>query len=217
MASGETEEIVEEVKTEDGGEEPPAKSVKVVDKRRFARLLGFGAQDDPPAGDAVAEERHLPSFVEELRQRAERAEAESKTEIEAARTRLERHFDAQLATARADMAAGLLDVFDNLERALGAPAARENSLYEGVAATRDIFLRKLEELGVTAIESVGEVFDPTVHEAVDQVAVDDPEQDGRVVEEMQRGFRCGDRLVRPAVVRVGRAAAASADAASQGE
>ena len=185
--------------------EPAAtREVKVVDKRRFARLLGFGAADaDADAG--TSRRSRFPSHVEELERRAERAEAVARAEIEAARGRLERYYDAQLDQARADMAASLLDVYDNLERALGAPGAAESPLYEGVAATRDLFLRRLAELGVEPVPAAGVPVDPELHEAVEQEIVDDPELDGRVVAELARGFRCGDRLVRPATVRVGRA------------
>lgn len=208
MHEGTEESKVEEPKVEEARPESDAApveterpaEVKVVDKRRFARLLGFGAA---PAPEPEAE--RLPSYVEELKQRAERAAEGAKAEVEAARNRLERHYETRLASAKADLAAGLLDVFDNLERALGAPGAEESPIYEGVAATRDVFLKRLAELGVEPIPSVGEPFDPEVHEAVDTVAVDDPDQDGVVVAELQRGFRSGDRLVRPAVVRVARA------------
>lgn len=184
------------------------RDVKIVDKRRFARLLGFGPELEPgegaaPSSDAV-EERQFPSYVEELRARAERAEAHARAEVEATRARLERYYESQLASARADLAAGLLEVLDNLERALEAPGASESPLFEGIAATRDIFLKKLADFGLEPVATLGAPFDPEIHEAIDQVAVDDPELDGRVVERYQTGFRLGDRLVRPARVRVGR-------------
>ena len=183
-------------------ESAPASEVRVVDKRRFARLLGFASgEPDPDAGPS--RRSRLPSHVEELERRAERAEAHARLEIEAARSRRERYCDGQLAQARAEMAASLLDVYDNLERALGIEGAAESPLFEGVAATRDLFLRRLAELGVEPIEAAGEPFDPELHEAVERQEVDDPALDGRVVAELARGFRCGGRLVRPAHVRVG--------------
>jgi molecular chaperone GrpE len=203
IETDENETVTERAAT---AEAEPARTseVKVVDKRRFARLLGFGSSQgaaeavDPPG-------ERLPTYVEELKQRAERAAEQARAEVEAARARLERHYESRLATARADLAASLLDVFDNLERALEVPDAAESPLYEGVAATRDVFLKRLAELGVEPIDAVGEPFDPEVHEAVDEVPVDDPALDGHVVAELQRGFRSGERLVRPAIVRVGRA------------
>jgi molecular chaperone GrpE len=190
-------------------EEPEEREVRVTDKRRFARMLGFGPEPEPGAVEEVEEEPEteaprVPAYVEELQRRVEAAEARSRAEVEAARTRLERHFETRLESARADLAASLLEVYDNLERALETPGAPESPLYEGILATRDIFLRKLAELGVEPIAAAGEPFDPELHEAIDQVPVDDADADGRVVAEYQRGFRLGDRLVRPARVRVGR-------------
>ena len=179
--------------------------VKVVDKRRFARLLGFGGQDDPPDdGRAEDSDSRLPSYVEELRRRVEAAESASRDEVEAARTRLERHFESRLVTARAEMAAGLLEVLDNLDRALGVPGAADSPLYEGIATTRDLFIRKLADMGIEPVPGVGEPFDPESHEALDAVDVEDEGLDGRIAEVLQRGFRTSDRLVRPAFVRVGR-------------
>lgn len=188
----------------DGEKEAPAE-VKVVDKRRFARLLGFTGSDD--AGDAVdpaPADTRLPSYVEELKRRVEAAESQSKAEVEAARTRLERHFEAKLVTSRAEMAAGMLDVLDNLDRALDVQGAAESPLHEGLVATRDLFIRRLVEMGIEPVPGVGSAFDPEDHQAIDEIEVSDPELDGRVAEVLQRGFRTADRLVRPAFVRVGR-------------
>ena len=188
------------------------REVRVTDKRRFARMLGFGPEPEPLVDEAAADEEaepeapRVPSYVAELQRRVEAAEAHSRAEVEAARARLERHFETRLDSTRAELAAGLLEVYDNLERALETPGAPESPLYEGILATRDIFLRKLAELGAEPVTAAGEPFDPEQHEAIDVVAVDDPEKDGRVVAEYQRGFRIGDRLVRPARVRVGRLA-----------
>lgn len=178
-----------------------ALEVKVVDKRRFKRFLGFGGASD---ADPEPERERLPSFVEQLKQRAEAAEAGARAEVEAARARLERHFESRVTTARAEMAAGLLDVLDNLDRALSVPGAAESPLFEGVTATRDVFVRKLGEMGVVEVPGVGEPFDPEIHEAIDEADVADPAMDGRIAGVLQRGFRTAERLVRPAFVRVGR-------------
>jgi molecular chaperone GrpE len=187
------------------GESTATTEVKVVDKRRFARLLGFGgtddSADDPPADRDAS---RLPSYVEELKRRVEASESSSRAEVEAARARLERHFESRLVTAKAEMAAGMLDVLDNLDRALSVQGADESPLHEGLVATRDLFMRKLIEMGVEPVSGVGEPFDPESHQAIDEVEVEDPELDGRVAEVLQRGFRTADRLVRPAFVRVGR-------------
>ena len=132
------------------------------------------------------------------------AESASRSEVEAARVRLERHFESRIVTERAEMAAGLLDVLDNLDRALDVPGAEESPLFEGLVATRDLFLRKLVGMGIEPVSGVGGPFNPEEHQAIDEVDVENPEQDGTVVEVMQRGFRTAERLVRPAFVRVGR-------------
>jgi molecular chaperone GrpE len=190
-----------------GNEDAPQQKGRVVDKRRFARLLGFGGADEGEAGGEVrADERDLPAFVEQMKQRVEEAQEAARGEIEAARSRLERHYEERLASERAGIASSLLDVFDNLERALEVPGAAESPLYEGVAATRDMFLRRLADLGVEPVPGVGEPFDPEIHEAIDQVEADDPAQAGRIVDQFKRGFRTAERLVRPAVVRIAKSA-----------
>jgi molecular chaperone GrpE len=62
----------------------------------------------------------------------------------------------------------------------------------------------MQSLGLTAVTSVGEEFNPEIHEAVEIVA-SPADQDNRVIEEFQTGYKFGDRLLRPARVRVGRA------------
>lgn len=209
MARKRKNETVVEQEIGSALEQEPEPELKVVDKRRFARLLGLGPELEPepepePEAPEAPDEPRIPSYVEELRERAARAEAHAKAEVEAVRARLERHFETRVAAARAEMVASILDVYDNLERALEVPGAVESPLYEGIAATRDIFLRKLGELGVEPVAAEGEPFDPERHDAIDEVPVDDPELSGKVVAEYQRGFRLGERLVRPAKVRVGR-------------
>lgn len=209
MDENETLQEPEPVAT-DKTDEAQSGDVRVVDKRRFARLLGFGSgsagrESVEAQEDAADTGRRLPTYVEELKQRADRAEAHARAEVEAARGRLERYYENQLTLARGEIVADLLDVLDNLERALDAPGAAESTLYEGVAATRDLFLKKLVELGVEAVPGVGAPFDPELHEAVEEVEVDNAELDGHVVDELKRGFWMGERLLRPAVVRVGRA------------
>jgi molecular chaperone GrpE len=78
------------------------------------------------------------------------------------------------------------------------------SLLEGVRATAEMFEARMRNLGLAPVLSEGEEFNPEIHEAVETVPVA-PEQDNHVVEELQPGYKFGDRLLRPARVRVGRA------------
>jgi molecular chaperone GrpE (heat shock protein) len=190
----------------DAAEHDASSAPKVVDKRRFARLLGFGFGAGGQASDLESEatRERLPSYVDELRDRAERAQAEARAETDAAKARLERHYEGRLAAARAEVIATILPVLDNLELALAVPDAEASVLYDGVVATRDQFVKQLAELGAEPVAGEGAPFDPEVHEAVDTVPVDNAASDGRITDVLRRGFKVGERLVRPSIVRVGR-------------
>jgi molecular chaperone GrpE len=94
----------------------------------------------------------------------------------------------------------LLAVLDTLERALEAGSTDE-AFYDGVAATERLFVNTLRNAGVEPIETVGQAFDPTFHDAVVTVMSDDVEP-GTVVREVRRGWRLGNELLRPAQVVV---------------
>ena len=105
----------------------------------------------------------------------------------------------------ADHAAGeaikdLLPIIDNLERALQA-SAQDDPLRKGVELIHKQMLEMLRKRGVTPIEALGADFDPNVHEAVTQEE-SAQHRDGEVMEELQRGYKVGDRLLRPAMVKV---------------
>ncbi|MBE3598227.1 MAG: nucleotide exchange factor GrpE [Limnochordaceae bacterium] len=108
------------------------------------------------------------------------------------------------------MARPLLTVLDDLERAMTAiPAdARWSQVGVGIRMVHQELMAALDTVGIRAVAALGEPFDPAVHQAIGTVEVTDPAQDGRVVEELVRGFvltRTG-RVLRPAMVRVGVAA-----------
>ncbi|KAF0247338.1 MAG: molecular chaperone GrpE, partial [bacterium] len=94
---------------------------------------------------------------------------------------------------------------DNLERAVKSAETNAdlNVLLEGVRATYQLLLKDLENSGVIPINAVGELFDPQLHEAVDILIVE-PELDGQVMAVYKAGYRFGNKLLRPAVVQVGR-------------
>jgi molecular chaperone GrpE len=90
----------------------------------------------------------------------------------------------------------------------GAGAAGLENLREGVALTLASMEKRIAEMGVTRIEVLGMPYDPRTAEAIDLVVVADPAQEGVVLEEFRPGWRIGDRILRPARVRVGRLAQA---------
>ncbi len=102
----------------------------------------------------------------------------------------------------------VLPVSDNLERAIQAAGQAKdvNAIVEGVRMVLKITEDALSRLGVERIESLGQPFDPSVHEAVQQVESDAPA--GSVVVEMVPGYRLGGKLLRAAMVAVARPPAA---------
>ncbi|HEX7225203.1 MAG TPA: nucleotide exchange factor GrpE [Candidatus Limnocylindria bacterium] len=96
----------------------------------------------------------------------------------------------------------LLTVLDDFDRALeSVPAEAHDAWIEGVKLTERKLRGVLESEGVTAIEAVGEPFDPNLHEAVaHEETADHP--DNSVIGEVQRGYRLHDRVIRPSLVRV---------------
>lgn len=105
-----------------------------------------------------------------------------------------------------DTITALLPVLDNLDRALAVPedgSARD--VLVGVKMVRRQFLSSLEEMGIRLIPAEGTPFDPALHDAVETVSVEEPEKNGLVLEELVRGYRTDDRVLRAARVTVGKA------------
>jgi molecular chaperone GrpE len=121
------------------------------------------------------------------------------------RKRVERERREQAAFEVSALIETLLPVLDDFERALSADTIENPEAYRaGVQLIYRQFLDLLGRHGVTAIEAVGADFDPRVHQAV--IAEPSPaHRDGEVIEEFRRGYRIGDRLLRPAMVKVAKA------------
>jgi molecular chaperone GrpE len=116
-----------------------------------------------------------------------------------------------------EMLKSLLPVFDNLERAAAhAGAATEvRALADGIALVVRQFGDTLSKLGIERVPTVGSVFDPALHEAVQHVeTIEHPP--GSVAVEVQSGYRLGERLIRPAMVCVAKAPAEKAGAPVDG-
>jgi molecular chaperone GrpE len=100
----------------------------------------------------------------------------------------------------------MLPVVDNLERAIEhAGSAEQNPIVDGVRLVLRQFTTAFERLDVTLVEAEGQPFDPNVHEAISQLESDKPP--GTVIQVLQRGYKSGDRLLRPALVVVAKAKA----------
>lgn len=95
----------------------------------------------------------------------------------------------------------ILPVVDNFERALASDAEDISSVRSGVELIFRQMKASLEKLGVTTIEAVGKSFDPSEHQAV--MRVEDVEaEDGTITEELQKGYKVKNRVIRPSMVKV---------------
>ncbi len=119
------------------------------------------------------------------------------------RRRVERDRAKTAASGKRDLLLPLLEVLDGFDRALPYLSAAPPAVAEGVQAIHRRLLDLLEAQEVTPLKTVGEQFDPAVHEAIGAVQSDD-HPPGTVVDDVQRGYRLGDELLRPARVRVAR-------------
>ena len=120
-----------------------------------------------------------------------------------ARKRFERQTQLSYTNATVEVVSKLLPVMDDFDRALqNVPEEiAENSWFEGLGGVMRKMDRILEGINAERIPSVGEVFDPNVHEALSTESSDEYES-GVVTRELQGGYRIGERVIRPALVYV---------------
>ena len=134
--------------------------------------------------------------------------ARRQADFENYRKRVERERADTYERAVAEIAAKLLPVLDNLKRALDVEAnieSSESDEFRHFLSGVDLIFKQLtgvlEALGVKPIAAVGTVFDPHIHEAVISESTDEYEPD-TVMQEIIRGYRLGEKLIRPAMVKV---------------
>ena len=127
----------------------------------------------------------------------------TQAEFANARKRFEKQRAEAYANANADLGAKLLPLLDDFERALAtAPAGiQADPWLAGVGLVYRKMLSVLEEMNVEPIAAVGAPFDPNMHEALGQEPSNDYDS-GLVAREMRRGYRIGDRVIRPSLVMV---------------
>jgi molecular chaperone GrpE len=164
--------------------------------------------DENPAettssGTAAGESSGLATEVQKLK--AERDTlldrlARAQAEFENARRRATKEQQDFRDYAAADAIKSLLPVIDSFERALQVKS-EAGDFRSGVELIYKQFQDVLAKLGVRPIPAKGEPFDPHVHEAIEMVETSDA-PDHEVIEELQRGYKLKDRLLRPAMVKV---------------
>ena len=182
----------------------------IVDRRASARM-----NDDPASVEAIVEEE----VVVETTAGSEDATG---AELAAAREQADQYYKnwqrsaadfvnyqrlveqergEQARFANAATVINILPVYDDLQRAIETMDAHLAGLNwaQGVVAIQRKFQGVIEALGVTEIPAAGELFDPALHEAIAR----QPGEEGRILHVVQKGYRLGDKVVRPAMVIVG--------------
>lgn len=205
---------------EEQAEETPAS-----DTRRFntegerVRVEVKDETENPKQNVKSQRETELENRLKEETMRREAAEAklvgvqakfeEVKTDMEREtqemRSRMQKSLEDRAKQGQFSFLTALLPVLDNLNRAIQASEtdASFEHLSDGVKGTARSFEQALMSVGVEAIPATGMDFNPELHEAIDMIPVE-PEQDGKITAEYSRGYKFGERLLRPSKVQVGR-------------
>jgi len=157
----------------------------------------------PQNGGAAAEaESELEKVKAERAAYLDRA-ARIQAEFENFRKRSVRQQEEFREYAVADAIKSLLPILDSLDRAIKTKAVSLEDFRSGIELIDKQFHDALAKLGVEPLEAEGQAFDPNFHQAVQMVDTNEVE-DNHVIDELQRGYKLKDRLLRPAMVRVAR-------------
>lgn len=141
----------------------------------------------------------------------EEVKSQMERETQEMRSRMQKSLEDRAKQGQFSFLTTLLPVLDNLNLAIDH-AEKDSSLEHllgGVKGTARSFEQALMSVGVEAVPSIGADFNPEIHEAIDMVETD-AEKDGKITAEYSRGYKFGDRLLRPARVQVGKALAQTA-------
>ncbi len=157
-------------------------------------------------GGVTPAEEGEPSEVEALQSELEQVHdllRRKQAEFDNYRKRIEREQKEFVAYATSELVLEVLPVLDNLERALeSSEGGSQEQIREGVEIIYRQFHETLKKAGLRQVNALGEDFDPHVHEAVARVDSSD-HREGEVLQVLQKGYFLKDRLLRPAMVRVG--------------
>lgn len=116
------------------------------------------------------------------------------------RKRSEKEKQDSYVFAKSDTIKELLPVIDNLERALQSEQQDFDGLKKGVEMTFESLMSTLKKLGIEVYGESGDIFDPNLHNAVIHIE-DENLKDGEIVDVFQKGYKIGDRIIRPAMVK----------------
>jgi molecular chaperone GrpE len=177
----------------------PDGGVDVPDESGVDDIEAIAASDPRSKAELLTElitaEHKRDEYLDDLRR--------SHADFENYRRRVMRDGAAQREAGKADVAGGLLDVLDDLDRTLQAASGSDDTdLAKGIELVASKLVHALTESGLSRIDEVGVTFDPNVHEAVSQQPAEEPVEEPVVAEVFRPGYRLGDRVLRAAMVVV---------------
>ena len=178
----------------------PPESEAIVDEGAADEPSAAGAQGEAPAsarsGDPLAQAHAEAARLKD-------AWLRTAADFDNFRKRTRKEIEDARRSGREDLLRAILPVFDNLERAIQSAqrSADVKAVADGLSLVQRQFTESLGREGIARVPTVGQPFDPSVHEAIQQVETSDHEP-GTVLAEVQPGYTQGDKLVRAAMVVV---------------
>ena len=186
--------------------EAKSESVRIIDKRWWAKDSKASDADSGTRSDKPSYVQDLENQVAEkdkiLRDYATKYKAAAK-EIDETRLRVKKEISKDIEREKRNLLTAFLEVIDNLDRAIQS-GSEDSALLKGVELVRQQFLSVLNGYNVSPLKVIGEVFDPSLHDAISTTPVSDITQDNIVLTMIKPGYHVGKDVLRPATVTVGK-------------
>lgn len=195
----EAEEVSEEIKEEESVETEKEKTEEKPKEKKSSKKSGSAKKETKKKEEPEVKAEPEVSSDEAIKE-ANNKYLRLMAEYDNYRKRSQKEREALYGDIKADVVNKFLPVYDNLVRALDQPTEDE-AYRKGVEMIMAQFNKTMEGLGVTEIDSIGETFDPNLHNAVMHVD-DETKGENEVVEVFQKGFKLGDKVIRFAMVKV---------------
>ena len=199
MSEQDLEKVEDNAEAEEGANETPEQAAESPTANTDAEAAG----EDVSVGATASE---LETALAEATQKAQNyfdGWQRERADFSNYKKRAERDLLTMRFNAKVDTLKGLLPVLDDFERAMeNMPEDQaENPWLDGIRAIQRKLQKTLADEGIQAVDPVGESFDPNLHEAIGRESDTDMES-GLVTATLQKGYMIGDRVLRPALVRV---------------
>lgn len=156
-------------------------------------------ETEDTAVDTEVEEKKEPTVEDQLADMKKQL-AYTAAEYANFRARSAKEKEQTYSNAKGNVIAEILPVIDNLERAINQDGEDFEALKKGVEMTLDGLMATLSKIGVESYGESGETFDPNLHHAVMHID-DDGLEENVIVDVFQKGYKIGDRVIRPAMVK----------------